>query len=220
MEHFGYIWLNTVYGLYRTKDWIHSFFQNNPSMEETIGRLENVRKQVCTREEILRKKMEHHRELAKKYATERQVREARMQIRLRLLYDSQVSSVQKTLTAIESHLIHLQSASLNREVFLALHDSSRALNGGGIQDEEMVDVVLEKLEDQHEQTQQIMDLINTVPLDVNSLAEDDIENELKYLMDGDSGGTNAEIPTLPQVPSSNIEIDHKNRQEKIMGDSI
>lgn len=219
MEHFGYFWVNTIYGLYRTKDWINSFFQNNPSMDETIGRLENVREQVCKREEILRKKMEHHRALAKKYAKLRQVREARMEIRLRLLYDSQVSSVQKTLTAIESHLIHLQSASLNREVFLALHDSSRALNGG-IQDEDMVDVVLEKLEDQHEQTQQIMDLINTVPLDVNSLAEDDIENELNYLMDNDDDNSNTKIPSLPQVPSSSIEINHNTENEAIVGDSI
>ena len=126
-----------------------------------------------------------------------------MEIRLRLLYDNQVLAVQKILTAIESHLVAIQSASLNREVFLALHDSSRALGNGGIQDDDMVDDVLEKLDEQHDRSREIMNIISTQPLDATSLTDDDVDAELKMLMDTNrevENGTTDIISTMPCIP--------------------
>ena len=173
-----------------------------PTIDETILRLERVREQVCNREKALRERMESHRDRALTYAEKKQVREARMEIRLRLLYDNQVLAVQKILTAIESHLVAIQSASLNREVFLALHDSSRALGNGGIQDDDMVDDVLEKLDEQHDRSREIMNIISTQPLDATSLTDDDVDAELKMLMDTNrevENGTTDIISTMPCI---------------------
>ena len=130
-----------------------------------------------------------------------------MQIRLRLLYDNQLVNVQKTLTAIESHVIAVQSASLNRDVFLALNDSSRAL-GDNIQDEEFVDDVLETLDEQTNNAQHIMELINSKPLDVSALEDDDIEHELKSLMNIEEENVKtvtientATLPEFPMIPT-------------------
>ena len=132
-----------------------------------------------------------------------------MEIRLRLLYDNQVLAVQKTFTAIESHLVAIQSASLNREVFLALHDSSRALGKGSIQDDDMVDDVLDKLDEQHDRSREIMNIISTQPLDASSLTDDDVDAELKTLMatkcDATSVATSEEIINdMPCVPQDAI----------------
>lgn len=197
--------------------WIQSWYTSAPTIEETIARLEHVRQQVSDREEALRKKMEMHKENAMHFARQKQVREARVQIRLRLLYDRQVMAVQKILTAIESHLIAIQSALLNREVFLALHDSSRALGKGSLQDD-AVDDVLDRLDEQHGSTEEIMDMISTQPLDASTLTDDDVERELRMMMAGNDNTTNNNIPCLPEVPSGPIEAEKQSTE--IVGDSI
>lgn len=196
-----------VYALYYVNSWVKSWF-TSPSltMEETIAQLECVREKVYQREKNLRERMEEHRSLAIEYAKKKQKREAKMQIRLRLLYDNQLVNVQKTLTAIESHVIAVQSASLNRDVFLALNDSSRAL-GDNIQDEDFVDDVLETLDEQTNNAQHIMELINSKPLDASALEDDEIENELKSLMNIEEEDVKnvtiqntAKLPEFPNVP--------------------
>ena len=177
--------------------WFQSWYTTTPTIEDTIVRLEHVRQQVSDREESLRQKLKAHHQNALQFAKQKQVREARVQIRLRLLYDRQVLSVQKILTAIESHLVAIQSALLNREVFLALHDSSKALGKGSIKDDAFADV-LDRLDEQHSATQEIMDIISTQPLDCNALSDDDIDQELKNMMS--SPHTPDEPPTLPDLP--------------------
>lgn len=197
-----------VYALYYVNSWVRSWFAPpSLTMDETIAQLECVREKVYQREKNLREQMEEHRSLAIEYAKKKQTREAKMQIRLRLLYDNQLVNVQKTLTAIESHVIAVQSASLNRDVFLALNDSSRAL-GDNIQDEEFVDDVLETLDEQTNNAQHIMELINSKPLDVSALEDDDIEHELKSLMNIEEENVKtvtientATLPEFPMIPT-------------------
>ena len=152
-----------------------------PTMEETITRLERVREQVNTREEALWAKMEVHRDRAQQYAKEQKMREGSMQIRLRLLYDEQIRRTQRTLTAIESHLLAIQQALLNREVVVALHEGSRAL-GHRSHDEDLVDDVLEQLDEQHDQTRNIMNIIQEHPPDVSDLDDDTVEQELQRMI--------------------------------------
>lgn len=197
-----------VYALYYVNSWVRSWFASpSLTMDETIAQLECVREKVYQREKNLREQMEEHRTLAIEYAKKKQTREAKMQIRLRLLYDNQLVNVQKTLTAIESHVIAVQSASLNRDVFLALNDSSRAL-GDNIQDEDFVDDVLETLDEQTNNAQHIMELINSKPLDVSALEDDDIEHELKSLMNIEEENVKtvtientATLPEFPMIPT-------------------
>ena len=123
-----------------------------------------------------------------------------MQIRLRLLYDEQIRRTQRTLTAIESHLLAIQQALLNREVVVALHEGSRAL-GHRNQDEDMVDDVLEQLDEQHDQTRNIMSIIQENPPDVSELDDDAIENELQGMMDSE---ILEEISMLPEAPTGGL----------------
>jgi len=152
-----------------------------PPLQDTVDGLTSVRQAVCDREQQMQTKMNEHRERAKKYAEMGQMREARLQIRLRLLYDSQIQNTQKTMTAIESHLCALQAAELNRSVICALHESSRALGRRGY-DDDQVDSMLERLDEQHEQTRDILDLITAPTLDAASLDDSDIDAELQSLL--------------------------------------
>lgn len=192
-----------------------------PTMDETIDRLERVRLQVEAREQALRDKVEMHRAKALEFAKRYLKREARMQIRLRMLYDNQVVAVQRILTAIEGHLVCVQSASLNREVFLCLHDSSRALGSATDDEFDKVDDVLSTLDDQHDQTRQIMDMISARPLDVSSLDEEDIDKELDSMLqsDADTNASPASSPVqaiaFPEVPHT-----HADTGEQILADSI
>jgi len=179
-----------------------------PTMEETIARLQRVRTQVNDREKDLWDKMEHHREQASVYAQKKQIREARMHIRLRLLYDGQILNTQKTTTAIESHLIAIQNAVMNREVFQALGEGSRALGIRG-HDEDAVDEVIDRLDEQHDQTRVVMELLTENPPDAAAVGDGDIESELKRLMAGaehhDPGQPQQQdLPVFPTVPRNLI----------------
>ena len=93
----------------------------------------------------------------------------------------------------------------DRDVFLALNDSSRAL-GDNIQDEDFVDDVLETLDEQQSNAQHIMDLINSKPLDASSLTDDDIEEELQSLMTEQPRRevNTTDLPFMPDVPKKTI----------------
>lgn len=187
-----------IYAVGRGLAWLTTPSVPPPSMHETVESLSSVRQAVAKREEELQAKMVEHRAKAKEYAENNQIREARLQIRLRLLYDSQVQNVQRTLTAIESHLCALQSAELNRSVLVALHDSSRALGHRGY-DDGQVDDMLEKLDEQHAQTRDILDMINTPTLDAASLDDADIDAELQALVPAKPASP-LQFPQVPQTP--------------------
>ena len=118
-----------------------------------------------------------------------------------MLYDNQVMVVQQILTAIAGHLIAIQAASLNREVYLALHDSSRAL---GSSDEDKVETILDKLDEQHGDTRNIMDMISMKPLDVSSIDEGDIDEELQKMLHDTSSTTSTNEMLLPVAPTHSI----------------
>jgi hypothetical protein len=197
-----------VSALGRGLSWLTAPSVPPPSMKETVEALSAVRTAVTDREKELQEKMEEHREKSKAYAESGKLREARLQIRLRMLYDSQLQNVQRTITAIESHLCALQSAELNRSVLVALHDSSRALGRRGYE-EDAVDDMLEKLDEQHAQTRDILDMINTPSLDAASLDESDIDAELRSLLpaaateapqQNEYPATMIQFPTVPDTP--------------------
>ena len=188
-----------------------------PSMEETVSRLERVRDSMLSREEALWEKMESHRKKAGEFAKDRKLREAKMQIRLRMLYDSQIARNQQTLTVIESHLLAIQSAVMNKEVFLALNQGSKALGNRSSVDH--VDEVMEALDEQHDTTREMMDIIQHTQTgaDASMLDDDAIENELAELMGTSSstktfGGDSASI-VLPLPPSGPIRCSRTAEKE-------
>lgn len=191
--------------------WMRTPGSPPPTMEDTIQRLERVRESVNSREEALWQKMETHRKRAQEYAKQKKMREARMQIRLRLLYDEQIRRTQRTITAIESHLLAIQQALLNREVVVALHEGSRAL-GHRNEDEDMVDDVLEQLDEQHDQTRNIMSIIQENPPDVSDLDDDAIENELQGMMAEEKIEEMEEWPEAPHRELPTISEGEEERE--------
>lgn len=167
----------TTYLVGGLTSWIR---QRVPTIEDTVQNLETIKGLVSSRENELRSKTQEHLSNAEIYAKDGKMHDARVQIRLKMLYENQLRHTQRTLTAISSHLVSLQSAELNRSVYLALNDSSRALGYRG-HTEDSVDQVLERLDDAHAQTEEIMQLITTSPND-HVFDESDIDAELERLV--------------------------------------
>lgn len=216
------LWWDTNYHMYTWRRWIvdlasASFREEIPSIEDTIANLQNVREEVVKRESQLQQQMEKHKENAKMFAQDKRLREAKVQIKLRMLYDNQIVNTQRILTAIESHLVAIQSASLNKQVFLVLHNSSKALGMGT--DEDQAEDVLDKLDEQHSQTKNIIDLLSTQESSFD-LDDDAVEQELKQLMEPevshDEHDDGHPVDHLPTVPTSRISPNNNTTSTLVM----
>lgn len=196
-----YAIVNTVSGLFSPR------LPPPMTMEQTVKRLEGVQTSVSRRESDLRRKIEEHHERAKEYAqTPGRKREAMVQIRLKMLYETQLVNTHRTQTAIASHLLAIEQAVLNRQVLSALHDGSRAL-GHNNDTEDNVEDLLDNLEDQHASTASILEILQERPPDAATLDEDDIEQAFRDLLapaeEEEESATvpPAEIVFLPVVPT-------------------
>ena len=187
------------------------------TMEETVQRLEVVQTNVSRREEELRKKIEEHHTRAREYAQmSGRKREAVVQIRLKMLYETQLVNTHRTQTAIASHLLAIEQAVLNRQVLSALHDGSRAL-GHNNDTEDSVENLLDDLQDQHASTASILEIIQERPPDAAMLDEDDIEREFRALSSGGIGREETAtaprsvsplvLPHVPNTPLPTILLD-------------
>jgi hypothetical protein len=144
------------------------------SLREGLAKLYSVRDQIRNQESALRMTLEEHRKKATQYAAANQPREAKLAIRLQLMHDNRISALQKTLVAIETHVMTLESACLNTAVVEALQHGSVAL---GTEHEDRVDEVLQRLEEQSETTEHIMATIG-MP---DSVEDAKVEAELERL---------------------------------------
>ena len=154
------------------------------SLEHGLQQLHRVRQQIRSQESSLRMTLEEHRKNARQFAQANQPREAKLAIRLQLMHDGRIAALQKTLVAIETHIMTLESACLNTAVVAALQQGSSAL---GIEHEDKVDEVLQRLEEQSETTEHIMDTIG-IP---DCVEDARVEAELARLYD-------AQLPQAPQ----------------------
>jgi len=185
MEGFQTVTINVAYTI---AGWVSRLWAAAPAppltMEETVTRLEAVQRDVSRRETELRDKIEEHRTKAGEYAAmPGRRREAKVQIRLKMLYDAQLQNTHRTLTAIASHLLAIEAAVLNRQVLSALHDGSRALGHRGT-DEDAVEDLLDSLDEQHSTTASIMEIIQERPPDAAALDDDAVEQELVAMIAG------------------------------------
>ena len=144
------------------------------SLHDGLAKLRAVREQIRMQESTLRMTLVEHQRHAQQYAAANQPREAKLAIRLQLMHDSRIAALQKTLVAIETHIMTLESACLNTAVVEALQHGSVAL---GTEHEDRVDEVLQRLEEQSETTESIMATIG-VP---DSVEDAKVEAELARL---------------------------------------
>ena len=121
-----------------------------------------MREEVTQREQKMRESVQTYLAKAKEFMKNNMKREARVMVRLHMLYDMQVNHCQSRMTAIESHIISLESLSLNKKVCSALK-SSNYVNGFETIDENVLEDAVEKLDDRNLSTSEFLKALGDVP---------------------------------------------------------
>ena len=169
-------------------------------LQNGLLQLKNARDAVNLREAQLRESVKEYSTRAMLFKKKHLVREARVMVKLYMLYDLQVQHCQDTISAIESHIISLETAALNKQVCSALKDSS-LVSGMDIIDEDVLDNAVDRLSDRNESTGEFIRTLGTTPGMVD-LSDDDIESELNKL----------DLMALPDPPS---ELPVKEKDETL-----
>lgn len=179
LDYFRYIISGTTYifsGGYSLIASLGNLLKRPTDDELVYNGLNNlylVREEVTQREQKMRESVETYLTKAKEFMKNNMKREARVMVRLHMLYDMQVNHCQSTMTAIESHIISLESLSLNKKVCSALK-SSNYVNGFETIDENILEDAVEKLDDRNVSTSEFLKALGDVPsLDIDDTMIDD-----------------------------------------------
>jgi paraquat-inducible protein B len=181
---------------------IEYMYRDNTDMrlENGLLQLKNARDAVNLREAQLRESVKEYSTRAMLFKQKRLIREAKVMVKLYMLYDLQVKHCQDTISAIESHIISLETAAINKQVCAALKDSS-LVEGVHIIDEDMLDNAVDKLSDRNETTGEFIRALGNTPGLVD-LTDEDIEKEL----------TKLEVQDMPDVPTHKISIEEDSKK--------
>ncbi len=190
----------TIYLINKSYDlvyYISSLFtpmSEREKVDQGLNQLYAVKEEVNSREQILRHNVSNYLLRAKEFTKKNMKREARIMIKLYMLYDAQVSHCQTTLTAIESHIISLENVSLNKKVCNAFK-SSNYVNGFETIDETILEDAVEKLDDRNVSANEFARTLGEVPC--IEIDERMIEDELRKL---ECECTNNNINTIQNEP--------------------
>tara|TARA_A100001015_G_scaffold71144_1_gene78816 strand:+ start:3045 stop:3758 length:714 start_codon:yes stop_codon:yes gene_type:complete len=216
LDYFHYIISGTTYifsGGYSLIASLGNLLKRPNDDELVLNGLNNlylVREEVTQREQKMRESVQIYLNKAKEFMKNNMKREARVMVRLHMLYDMQVNHCQSTMTAIESHIISLESLSLNKKVCLALK-SSNYVNGFETIDENVLEDAVEKLDDRNVSTSEFLKALGDIPsLDIDDSMIDDKLSSLAQDIESvpviEKTETNDVKPTislinLPEVPT-------------------
>lgn len=126
----------------------------------SIEELRKVRDVVHGRETELGRRVTEHEQRAKHLCIElRDTESARVELQLWRIYRQQRSHVRQLRTTLESHVVSLENAVINHQVYGALRSSLRAVDGHSM-DEDKVDDVVEDITEAHQKTYDIMQQLN------------------------------------------------------------
>jgi hypothetical protein len=148
-----------------------SFLSPSPTITENIENIMNLRENVQNRHEELMRQIQVHEKKIHEHLDSGNA--AKLYIRLKLIYENEVKKVRQTLTAIESHLLLLQNANLNKEIYTVMKGANV------LPKEEDVEDVVDNMAELHEKTNDIMQILTNH----DSIETDDdvVENEFKRL---------------------------------------
>lgn len=148
-----------------------SFLSPSPTITENIENIMNLRENVQNRHEELMRQIQVHEKKIHEHLDSGNA--AKLYIRLKLIYENEVKKVRQTLTAIESHLLLLQNANLNKEIYTVMKGAN------ALPKEEDVEDVVDNMAELHEKTNDIMQILTNHD---NIETDDDVvENEFKRL---------------------------------------
>jgi len=202
---------------------------NEELVQKGLANLYAVRGEVAKRENTLRESVKKYLEKATKFTKLNMKREAKIMIKLHMLYDIQVNHCQTTLTAIESHIISLESMSLNKKVCNALKESNY-VNGFETIDEDILETAVEKLDDRNISTNEFLKTIGESPsVDIDDGSIDNmlkqIEDSLIETAENDSTSKSSSItPTnplfeFPTVPTCIPVVNESNTIDTVSSNS-
>nr|QFG75062.1 MAG: hypothetical protein [Megaviridae environmental sample] len=158
-------------------------------LENGLLQLKNARDAVNLREAQLRESVKEYSTRAMLFKKKNLIREAKVMVKLYMLYDLQVKHCQDTISAIESHIISLETAAINKQVCAALKDSSM-IEGVDIIDEDILDNAVDKLSDRNETTGEFIRALGNTP-GLIDLTDEEIEAEM----------TKLDLAILPDTPT-------------------
>ena len=189
-----------------------------PTEEERVKKglshLYLVRDIITSREKHLREQVRYYTTKASEFSKLNMNREAKVMIKLYMLYDAQVNYCQTTMTSIESHIISLESITLNKQVCLALKESNY-INGFESIEEEIIETAVEKLDDRNQSAGEFLKTLGDIPSIV--IDDSEIERELNKLKTSSPTilpDTNNILMKLPIAPSEPLIRIQKNNIEK------
>lgn len=161
--------------------------------------LAEIRSRISDKLAALQMKHDAHQASARDHAGAGRLAAARSDICLRQLYEQQLRSTRRTLTAVASHMLALDAARLNRDVVRVLRDGSDCVARAPVG---FAYDVMDRLEDQHDETESLVDLMTERPL---AVADADVDEELAQLLTPpappcDDPGGECVVGGLPAVP--------------------
>lgn len=213
--HLNNFFDGTIYLINKSYDLVHYIttlftpMTEGEKVDQGLNDLYAVKEEVNSREQVLRHNVSNYLLRAKEFTKKKMKREARIMIKLYMLYDAQVSHCQTTLTAIESHIISLENVSLNKKVCNAFK-SSNYVNGFETIDETILEDAVEKLDDRNVSANEFARTLGEVPC--IEIDERMIEAELKKIeyecTEHTSDTTlNESLLELPAAPTGPILMD-------------
>ena len=210
LDYFRYILSGTTYifsGGYSLIASLGDLFKRPTDDELVYNGLNNlylVREEVTQREQKMRESVQTYLTKAKEFMKNNMKREARVMVRLHMLYDMQVNHCQSTMTAIESHIISLESLSLNKKVCSALK-SSNYVNGFETIDENILEDAVEKLDDRNLSTSEFLKALGDVPsLDIDDSMIDDKLSSLALDIQDNSAPLIEKLETKDTTPTISL----------------
>lgn len=205
-------------GGYTIIQYIGSLF-TYPTEEELVKKglvhLYQVRNTVTSREKHLREQVQYYTSKAVEFSKFNMIREAKVMIKLYMLYDAQVNYCQTTMTSIETHIISLESISLNKQVCWALKESN-FINGFEAIEEDIIETAVEKLDDRNQSAGEFLRTLGDVPS--ITIDESDIMAELQKLKTDVTGDMAIsppcnilmEFPIAPTSPVVHSQVNKKS----------
>eukprot|EP00735_Rhodelphis_limneticus_P008270 TRINITY_DN2114_c0_g1::TRINITY_DN2114_c0_g1_i1::g.12780::m.12780 TRINITY_DN2114_c0_g1::TRINITY_DN2114_c0_g1_i1::g.12780 ORF type:complete len:260 (+),score=62.55,sp/Q5XGW6/CHM4B_XENLA/41.05/3e-34,Snf7/PF03357.16/5.1e-45,Snf7/PF03357.16/7.7e+03,MutS_III/PF05192.13/0.37 TRINITY_DN2114_c0_g1_i1:99-782(+) len=153
-----------------------------PSTADTIMKLRGTLQTMSKREEYLTKKIDAEKATAKKYAVQKNKRQALMCLKRKKVYEKQQEQLSNAQFQLEQQIMVLENVNIQKDVFSAFSEGARAMQR--VNKDLSIDKVDEIMEDVREQMDVAQEISNALaePMGFGQdLDEDELEAELAEL---------------------------------------
>lgn len=126
---------------------------------QCVAELRSVKAVVQQRIDDLREQSQDRGAAALRCVSAASMTDARDHFRLKMLYDAQYDKAQRTLMAIEAHIVSMEASLVNRRVMRALRTAASSSRAHGGDDEEEFDEAMDDLAEQNRTSQLVRESV-------------------------------------------------------------